>query len=98
MKLFTTTLGQIDLFLPPFELKPLHNFNGMSFCCSFQIVLKLPCDLTGSSAAMSKFLTDELSDVKIICDDQIFKCHKLILARNSDVFKAMFFSMNNCTE
>ena len=34
------------------------------------------------------YLNEELSDVKIICEDKVFDCHKLILSQ-SDVFKSM---------
>ena len=38
------------------------------------------------------FLSDDMSDVKIICDGQEFPAHKFILSARSDVFKAMFSS------
>jgi hypothetical protein len=62
----------------------------------FQFVLKVPYDLT--NIKMSKLFTEgELGDVEIRWDDQSFQCHKLILAMNSDVFKAMLYT-NKCTE
>ena len=37
---------------------------------------------------------DEMSDCRIICEDQIFPCHKFILSVRSDVFKTMFQTMD----
>ena len=34
--------------------------------------------------------SEDLSDIKIVCDGQTFPCHKVILGARSDVFKAMF--------
>ncbi len=36
----------------------------------------------------------ELSDVQIVCQGTTFKCHKLVLATRSEVFKAMFAHKN----
>ena len=36
--------------------------------------------------------TDELSDVKIYCEDKVFNCHKLILSGQSKVFKTMLIN------
>ena len=36
------------------------------------------------------FFETELSDVKVICELEIFECHKLVLSCQSEVFKAMF--------
>jgi hypothetical protein len=97
LKYFTNTLGNISFFLTPFEL----DFNmmcGMQFNCTFEIVLKVVNPLNGSSNAMSKLFSEvEFTDVKIICDDKTFKCHKSILALQSDVFKAMLYT-TQCTE
>ena len=38
------------------------------------------------------YLSDELSDLKIVCDGKEFPCHKFILSVRSDVFKTMFLS------
>ena len=38
--------------------------------------------------------TDELSDVKIYCEDQVFNCHKLILSGQSKVFKTMLSNID----
>ena len=35
-------------------------------------------------------LDEEMSDCRIICEDQIFPCHKFILSVRSKVFKTMF--------
>ena len=37
---------------------------------------------------------DDLSDCKIICEEQSFPCHKFILSLRSDVFKTMFQNMD----
>jgi hypothetical protein len=39
----------------------------------------------------------EFNDVEIICENQTFKCHKSLLALQSDVFKAMLIT-NECSE
>ena len=39
------------------------------------------------------FLDDEISDCRIICEDQVFPCHKFILSVRSNVFKTMFQTM-----
>merc|ERR1719481_303442 len=36
------------------------------------------------------FTSNEYADVTIVCDDKTFKCHKIILASRSPVFKTMF--------
>ena len=36
------------------------------------------------------FTSNEYADVTIVCGDKTFKCHKLILASRSPVFKTMF--------
>jgi hypothetical protein len=102
VKYFTVTHGKINIFLAPFETKmPDWLFSAGSvthFTCSFEMVLKVPNDLNSPNTAMSKLFSGaELTDVEIICGDQTFKCHKLILALYSDVFKAMLYT-NKCTE
>jgi hypothetical protein len=70
----------------------------IDFDCEFELVFKLPHDFTDTT--MSKLFTEAgefSSDIKIICDDQMFQCHKPILAMKSDVFKAMLYT-NKCTE
>lgn len=47
------------------------------------------CTLPG---VITDYLDDELADVKIICNGKVFACHRLILATNSPVFKAMLRS------
>ena len=37
----------------------------------------------------------ELSDIKLICEREIFECHKLVLSCQSNVFKAMFMSKSS---
>ena len=37
-------------------------------------------------------MSEELSDIKILCDGTEFPCHKFVLSARSDVFKAMFLS------
>jgi speckle-type POZ protein len=100
VKYFTTNHGKINTLL--LSLFQMHVHSGdppsMSFKCSFEIVLKVPNDLNSLNTAMSKLFSEaELTDVEIICGDQTFKCHKLILALKSDVFKAMLYT-NKCTE
>ena len=36
------------------------------------------------------YLNEEQSDIKIVCDDEEFPCHKFILSSRSDVFQVMF--------
>jgi hypothetical protein len=98
VKYFTTNHGKINIFLAPFEIRNCDMYSYMNFTCSFEIVLKVPNDFNNSINDMSQLFSDaELTDVEIICGDQTFKCHKLILALKSDVFKAMLYT-NKCTE
>ena len=41
------------------------------------------------------YVEKELSDIKLICEWEIFECHKLVLSCQSDVFKAMFMSKSS---
>jgi speckle-type POZ protein len=41
-----------------------------------------------------KLEEDHLSDVDVVAGDQVFHCHKVILASSSDVFEAMFSHSN----
>jgi hypothetical protein len=92
---FVKALGNTKFFLAPFVVD---QYTWTSVVCRFQLVLKVPYDLTGSSTDMSKlFNNGDFSDVKIMCNGHIFRCHKSILAFKSDVFKAMF-NMSKCTE
>ena len=51
--------------------------------------------LPGGRKLLEKlYLNDELSDVKIFCQDKIFNCHKNILACQSEVFKRMLIDSN----
>merc|ERR1719433_1435777 len=49
-------------------------------CDEFQRSKTFPANL---------FMEDEFSDVKILCGEKIFNCHKLVLARQSEVFREM---------
>jgi hypothetical protein len=44
------------------------------------------------------FNTEKFSDVRIICGNETFLCHKNILATMSQVFAAMFDSITGSTE
>ena len=35
-------------------------------------------------------LNKKLSDIKIVCNEKIFECHKVVLSCQSDVFETMF--------
>jgi hypothetical protein len=97
VKYFTTNHGKINILLASFKLYP-DIPQGMAFKCSFEIVLKVPNDLNSPHTAISKLFSEgEFTDVEIICGNQTFKCHKLILALYSNVFKAMLYT-NKCTE
>ena len=48
----------------------------------------------GKRVSEKLFLQDELSDVKILCEDKIFPCHKVILCSQSEVFKSMLSNTN----
>jgi len=49
-------------------------------CNEFQRSKTFPANL---------FMEDEFSDVKILCREKIFNCHKLVLAGQSEVFRGM---------
>jgi hypothetical protein len=56
-----------------------------------EVVIKVLYDPSSLIQDLSKLLNDKkVTDVKIICDGETFKCHKAILAARSDVFSAMF--------
>jgi len=42
----------------------------------------------GKRLSEKMFLNEELSDVKILCEDKVFYCHKVILSQN-EVFRSM---------
>ena len=44
---------------------------------------------TGGKDFSQFFLSEELSDIKIKCEEETYNCHKIILASSSPVFKAM---------
>jgi hypothetical protein len=48
----------------------------------------------GKRVSEKLFLQDEFSDVKILCEDKIFPCHKVILCSQSEVFKSMLSNTN----
>ena len=48
----------------------------------------------GKRVSEKLFLQDEFSDVKILCGDKIFPCHKNILCSQSEVFKTMLSNTN----
>ena len=53
----------------------------------------IPLGSSGAEKLLAKlYLNDELTDVKIYCEDKIFNCHKLILGEKSKVFKNMLFN------
>ena len=39
------------------------------------------------------FAAEEFFDMKVICNDKTFQCHKVVLASQSDVFSTMFLNM-----
>ena len=49
---------------------------------------------TPSRQIENTLFQDNLSDLKIVCEDREFPVHKCILSVRSDVFKAMFSSFN----
>ena len=52
----------------------------------------------GKRVSEKLFLQDEFSDVKILCEDKIFPCHKVILCTQSEVFKTMLSNNTNMVE
>ena len=44
------------------------------------------------------FMEKDLSDIKLICEEKTFQCHKIVLSCQSDVFKAMFKSGTKMVE
>ena len=62
---------------------------NVTYKMTFEIELK-KTEVPKKSKLLHKlYLEDELSDVKIHCDDKVFNCHKLILSGQSEVFKKM---------
>ena len=48
----------------------------------------------GKKLSENLFLNSEFSDVKILCEDKIFYCHKVILSSQSEVFKSMLTNVD----
>ena len=83
------------------ELKHKDQFtNSMDISVQFSIRFHEPSNLTKLydqeptmwSTLKSLCMSEELSDIKILCDGTEFPCHKFVLSARSDVFKAMFLS------
>ena len=89
-----------DMFIPK-NLPHLEDID-VTYIVDFDLDLKnpeewgfrwIPLGSSGPEEFLEKlYLNDELSDVKIYCEDKIFNCHKLILGGNSKVFKNMLFN------
>jgi hypothetical protein len=58
------------------------NLNKQAFQRPFNLSL-------GKRLSEKMYLNDEFSNVKILCDDKTFPCHKVILSNQSEVFKSM---------
>ena len=79
---------------------PRINDIDVKYIISFDLDLKKPMNLPkpkelkhGAKKLLETlYLNDELSDVKIFCEDKIFHSHKLILGGHSKVFKNMLFN------
>ena len=41
---------------------------------------------------MDAYSSKDFSDVKIVCGEEVFDCHQVVLAARSPVFRAMFHS------
>jgi hypothetical protein len=67
--------------------------------CRFEIhiVVKIQHQTESWMQDISHINQNKFSDIKLICGDETFKCHRAILAARSDVFLAMF-DMTNSTE
>ena len=67
----------------------------IKYTIMFNLDLNIQAFQSSSPLTLSKrlserlFLNDEFSDVKILCEDKIFPCHKNILGSQSKVFKSM---------
>jgi len=70
-----------------FEIYP-HEAKGQSL--SSRSLRLLDTSPTLEDNIAKYFGNEKLSDVTVICGSQSFRCHKLILAAQSDVFAAMF--------
>ena len=68
---------------------------NIKYTIMFNLDLNIQAFQSSSPLTLSKrlseklFLNDEFSDVKILCEDKIFPCHKNILGSQSKVFKSM---------
>ena len=89
-----------DMFIPK-NLPHLKDID-VTYIIDFDLDLKdpeewgfrwMPLGSSGAEKLLENlYLNDELSDVKIYCEDKIFNCHKLILGGKSKVFKNMLFN------
>ena len=62
---------------------------NVTFKVTFELELKKIEMPTKPKLLHKLYLEGEFSDTKIFCDGKVFNCHKIILSRQSDVFKKM---------
>ena len=48
----------------------------------------------GKRMSENLYLKSYFSDIKILCEDKIFYCHKVILSSQSEVFKSMLTNVD----
>ena len=48
----------------------------------------------GKRMSENLYLKSDFSDIKILCEDKIFYCHKVILSSQSEVFKSMLTNVD----
>ena len=77
----------------PDEQNTMFEIN-VTYKVKFEIELK-KTEMPKSKLLHKLYLEDELSDVKIHCDDKVFNCHKLILSGQSEVFKMILSGNSN---
>ena len=80
-------------FKLPFEVELLIEYLGSTKTDS-ELISTVP---TLKDTMSNLYLNEDMSDVKLICGENEFPCHKFILSNRSDVFKTMF-SIKNCKE
>jgi hypothetical protein len=94
----STKLGKkkVSFLAKPRDLWMLGVVDGAEY--HVEVVIKVLHDPSSLIQDLSKLLDDKkVTDVKIVCNGETFKCHKAILAARSDVFAAMF-EMSGSTE
>ena len=88
----------------PSSIQRINSFrNAICLCCDAHLKIVTikevsPKVLSLQESFASLFLNEDMSDLKILCDEKEFPAHRFILSVRSPVFKTMFHGFPNFTE